>query len=206
MRPRLTGPSQCTTCTTGTSLQGHGHPNMCPGRHPKSRPTFLNLVNYHPVLQHGRPSDERLPTDVAKVGRGLALVPPHVDLVKRDALKRLAAVAAGVLDHCGRRLSPGVDQEVPAEVVFPGEEPAPADGARVDRLGGVPAAVVRVRQVSLGLHPAAELALAVGADLGEVGRGPLDEGVGVEVAGEHLEAAGERLVAVGASERPRLAF
>ena len=43
--------------------------------------------------------------------------------------------------------------------------PAPADGARVDRLGGVPAAVVRGRQVSLGLHPAAELALAVGADL-----------------------------------------
>ena len=80
MRPRLTGPSQCTTCTTGTSLQGHGHPNMCPSRHPKSRPTFLNLLNCHPVLQHGRPSDERLPTYVAKVGRGLALVPPHVDL------------------------------------------------------------------------------------------------------------------------------
>ena len=43
--------------------------------------------------------------------------------------------------------------------------PAPADGARVDRLGGVPAPVVRVRQVSLSLHPGSELALAVGADL-----------------------------------------
>ena len=83
--------------------------------------------------------------------------------------------------------------------------PAPADDTRVDRLGGVPAAVVLVLQVPLGLPPAAELALAVRADLGEVGGRPLDEGVRVEVAREHLHA-GERLVAVGAPVRLRLAF
>ena len=55
--------------------------------------------------------------------------------------------------------------------------------------------------MSLGLRPRAELSLAVGADLREVGRRPLDEGVGVEVAGERPQAAGERLVAVGAPER-----
>ena len=37
-------------------------------------------VSGGPVLQHGRPPDERLATDVAKVGRRLAPVPPHVDL------------------------------------------------------------------------------------------------------------------------------
>ena len=37
-------------------------------------------VSGGPVLQHGRPPDERLATHVAKVGRRLAPVPPHVDL------------------------------------------------------------------------------------------------------------------------------
>ena len=83
--------------------------------------------------------------------------------------------------------------------------PAPADGARVDRFGGVPAPVVRGRQVPLGLLPAAELPLAVRADLRQVGGRLLDEGVGVEVAREHLET-GERLVAVGTPVRLGLAF
>ena len=39
-----------------------------------------NAVSGGPVLQHGRPPDERLATHVAKVGRRLAPVPPHVDL------------------------------------------------------------------------------------------------------------------------------
>ena len=33
-----------------------------------------------PVLEHGGPPNEGLAADVAEVGRGLALVPPHVDL------------------------------------------------------------------------------------------------------------------------------
>ena len=43
-------------------------------------------------------------------------------LVERDALKCLLAVAARVLDRGARRLGSGVDQEVPAEAVLPGEE------------------------------------------------------------------------------------
>ena len=83
--------------------------------------------------------------------------------------------------------------------------PAPADDTRVDRLGGVPAAVARVRQVSLRRRPAVELGLAVGADLGEVGGRALHEGVRVEMAGERPRAAGDGLVAVGAPTRLGLA-
>ena len=32
------------------------------------------------MLEHGGAPDEGLAADVAEVGRGLALVPPHVDL------------------------------------------------------------------------------------------------------------------------------
>ena len=44
-------------------------------------------------------------------------------LVERDALEGLAAVAAGVLHRGARRLRPGVDQQVPPQVVLAGEEP-----------------------------------------------------------------------------------
>ena len=37
-------------------------------------------VRGRPVLEHGGAPDEGLAADVAEVGRGLALVPPHVDL------------------------------------------------------------------------------------------------------------------------------
>ena len=44
-------------------------------------------------------------------------------LVERDALEGLAAVAAGVLHRGARRLRPGVDQQVPPQVVLAGEKP-----------------------------------------------------------------------------------
>ena len=43
-------------------------------------------------------------------------------LVERDALECFAAVAAGVLHRGARRLRPGVDQQVPPQVVLAGEE------------------------------------------------------------------------------------